>query len=65
MHTPLQLVPTGTRSALAAGARRPQVCHTYQRPLVRELPLRLEPVAPETFGGLVLTTTTHLRGAQS
>ncbi len=76
MHTPTQLVPTGTRSVLAAGARRPAVCHTYQRPQVRELPLRLEPVAPETFGGLVshrstpalravLTTTTHLRGAQS
>lgn len=76
MHTPTQLVPTGTHSAFAAGARRPRECRTYRRPRVRELPLRLEPVAPDTFGGLVnnrstpplravLTTTTHLRGAHS
>jgi hypothetical protein len=76
MHTPTQLVRTGAHSAPAAGARRPRECRTYRRPQVRELPLRLEPVAPETFGGLVnnrstpalravLTTTTHLRGAHA
>ena len=72
MHIPIKLVPTGARSALA-GARRPQECRAHRRPQVRELPLRLEPVAPDTFGGLlndcgtpplgaVLTTTTQLRG---
>jgi hypothetical protein len=52
MHTPTQHVPTGARSALA-GARRPRECPAYRRPQVRELPLRLEPVANDTFGGLV------------
>jgi hypothetical protein len=75
MRTPTQLVPTGAHRAFA-GARRPRECPAYRRPQVRELPLRLEPVAPDTFGGLVnncstpplravLSTTTHLRGAQS
>jgi hypothetical protein len=75
MHTPIQLVPTGAHSALA-GARRPRECPRHRRPQVRELPLRLEPVAPDTFGGLVhdcgtpplravLTTTTHPRGSHS
>ena len=70
MHTPTQLVPIGAHSALG-GARRPRRCPAYRLPQVRELPLRLEPVAPDTFGGLVsscstsplravLTTTTHL-----
>jgi hypothetical protein len=57
MHTPTQHVPTGARSALA-GARRPRECPAYRRPQVRELPLRLEPVAPDTFGGLVNNRST-------
>jgi hypothetical protein len=74
MHTATQLIPTGAHSAFG-GARRPRECPAYRRPQVRELPLRLEPVVPDTFGGLVsnctaplravLTTTTHLRGAHS
>jgi hypothetical protein len=75
MHTRTQPVPIGARGALGA-ARRPRACPAYRFPQVRELPLRLEPVAPDTFGGLVsqrnapplravLSTTTHLRGAHS
>jgi hypothetical protein len=75
MHTPTQFVPTGAHSALG-GARRPRECPAYRLPQVRELPLRLEPVAPDTFGGLVskgsaplpwavLSTTTHVRGAHA
>ena len=52
MHTPTQLVPIGSYSVVRR-ARRPRECHAFQRPQVRELPLRLEPVAPDTFGGLV------------
>ena len=51
MRTSQHLAPTG-RSALR-GARRPRECPAYRLPQVRELPLRLEPVAPDTFGGLV------------
>ena len=40
MHAQTQFAPTGTHSALG-GARRPQACHAYRRPRVRELPLRL------------------------
>jgi hypothetical protein len=75
MHTPTQLVPTGAHSVLR-DARRPRECPAYRLPRVRELPLRLEPVAPDTFGGLVsngsapplravLSTTTHVRGAHA
>jgi len=75
MHTRTQLVTTGGRRGVA-GARRPWACATYRRPDVRELPLRLEPVGPETFGGLlntcsappveaVLKTTTGPRGPRS
>lgn len=52
MHTPTQLVRTGAHSALG-GARRPRECPAYRLPQVSELRLRLEPVAPDTFGGLV------------
>ena len=52
MHTLTQLAATGAHSALA-GARRPRACPTYRFPQVRELPLRLEPVVPDTFGGLL------------
>jgi hypothetical protein len=70
MHTPTQLSPTGADSALS-GARRPAACATFRLPQVREQPLRLEPVAPDTFGGLVghrravRSSTTHVRGAHS
>jgi hypothetical protein len=69
MHTPTQPSPTGAYSVLG-GARRPGTCHAYRLAQVRELPLRLEPVTPDTFGGLVAlravhSTTTHVRGAHS
>ena len=75
MRTPTQLVPIDAHSA-RDGARRPRACPAYRLPRVRELPLRLEPVAPDTFGGLVSqrsapplraahATTTHPRGALS
>jgi len=40
----------------------------FAMPLVRELPLRLEPVSLDTFGGLVTSAapaTTYPRGALS
>jgi hypothetical protein len=69
MNSPIQLVPTSIRSA-GRGPRRPRECPAFRRPQVRELPLRLEPVEHDTFGGLVsgcaaprlravLSTTTH------
>jgi hypothetical protein len=70
MHIPTQLSPTGARSALC-GARRPTACPAFRLPQVSELPLRLEPVAPDTFGGLVghsravHSSTTHVRGAHA
>ena len=74
MHTPTQLVPTGAHRALG-GARRPQECPAYRLPQVKELRLRLEPVAPDTFGGLVgscsapplqaVSSTIEVRGAHS
>jgi hypothetical protein len=75
MHTPMQLVPTGAHSAFS-GPRRPRERPVHRRPQVRELPLRLEPVTPDPFGGpvnsrgtpplrAVLTTTTQLRGPHS
>jgi hypothetical protein len=35
-----------------------QVIPSYGLPVVRELPMTLEPVAPETFGGLTSTPST-------
>ena len=70
MQTPTQLSPTGAYRVFV-GARRPTACCTFRSPQVNELPLRLEPVAPDTFGGLVGTrravhsSTTHVRGAHS
>jgi hypothetical protein len=69
MHASIQLLPTSARSAVR-GARRPSECPAFRRPQVCEMPLRLEPVEPDTFGGLVsgcgarplpavLSTTTH------
>jgi hypothetical protein len=74
MHTPTQLVRTGAPSALVGARRRPE-CPAYRLPLVRELRLRLEPVEPDTFGGLVgscsapplraVSSTIEVRGAHS
>jgi hypothetical protein len=52
MHTRTQLSPTGAHGA-HGGASRPGACPAYRLPQVCELPLRLEPVALDTFGGLV------------
>jgi hypothetical protein len=60
-------VPTGARAC--SGTRRRDDRPAYVLPRVRELPLRLEPVAPDTFGGLFAShrasCTTHPRGAPS
>jgi hypothetical protein len=70
MQTPSQLCPTGD-SSVFVGARRPRECHAFRSPHVNELLLRLEPVVPDTFGGLVgsrravRSSTTHVRGAHS
>jgi len=50
MRNPSQLISPGVDSAVRMPA--------YGLPVVRELPLALEPVAPETFGGLTSTPTT-------
>ena len=50
MHSSPQPVPTGARHR---GTRRRDNCPAYVLPHVRELPLRLEPVAADGFGGLV------------
>jgi hypothetical protein len=52
MHTAAQLSPTGADSARGE-TRRPTACPAFRLPQVTELRLRLEPVAPDTFGGLV------------
>jgi hypothetical protein len=75
MHAATQLSPSGANSVLR-GARRPGACLGYRPAQVRELPLCLEPVAPDTFGGLVgscsarslrtvHSSTTDVRGAHS
>ena len=72
MHSSSQLVPTGARGVHSGTCRR-DACPAYVLPRVRELPLRLEPVVADTFGGLVTSrpasravpTTTHPRGALS
>ena len=51
MRNPSQLISPGVEGA----ARMP----AFGLPVVRELPLELEPVAPETFGGLTATPTTN------
>jgi hypothetical protein len=59
MRPAIQLVPTGVPGTLD-GARRWRECPPYRLPDVRELPLRLEPVAPDTFGGLMsMRSRTH------
>jgi len=54
------------------GTRRQVSRHAYRLPDVRELPLQLEPVTADGFGGLVprsrascALSTTQLRGALS
>jgi len=73
VHSPSQLAPTGARSVVRE-ARRRDNCPAYVLPRVRELPLRLQPVTADSFGGLVTshpasravpTTTTNPRGALS
>jgi hypothetical protein len=49
MHTRTKLSPI----VAAGAARRPTACPAFRLPQVSELPLRLEPVGPDTFGGLV------------
>jgi hypothetical protein len=73
MRSTSQLISPGAPSApRVAGLSR--LCPAYGLPRVRELPLRLEPVAPDTFGGLVgrgstascvVSLTNHPRGALS
>ena len=71
MHTSSQLAPTGTRG-IRPGIRRRDECRAYVLPNVRELPLRLERVVADGFGGLVdsrvascaaTTTINHSRSA--
>ena len=72
MHSSPQLVPTGAHG-VRSGTRRRDNCPAYVLPRVRELPLRLEPVTADGFGGLVASrpasravpTTNHPRGALS
>jgi len=61
MHTPSPLDSPRTRRA------RRGTCPAYVVPQVRELPLRLEPVTPDSFGEPVRArpTTTPSRGALS
>ena len=70
MQISSQLVPTGARGVVS-GTRRRDDCPGYVLPRVRELPLRLEPVIADGFGGLVasrpapcaVSTTTTPRGS--
>jgi hypothetical protein len=70
MHSTSQHVSPGARKAPRLSGR----CPAYGLPRVCELPRRLEPVAPDTFGGLigrpsstscVVSLTNHPRGALS
>jgi hypothetical protein len=73
VQTSSQLAPTGARG-VRSGTRRRDDCRAYVLPNVRELPLRLERVVADGFGGLVrshaasraaTTTINHPRGALS
>ena len=69
MHSSSQFVPTGPR-VVVGGTRRRDDWPAYVLPHVRELPLRLEPVAADSFGGLLasnpaVSSTIHPRGALS
>jgi hypothetical protein len=71
--TSSQLLPTGARGIRSATRRRDD-CRACVLPNVRALPLRLERVVADDFGGLVAshpascaatTTINHPRGALS
>jgi hypothetical protein len=71
VHSSSQQVPTGARGVVRE-ARRRDDCPAYVRPRVCELPLRLEPVVADDFGGLLASTPasrgepiTNQRGALS
>jgi hypothetical protein len=72
VHSPPQLAPTGAHG-VHSGTRRRDNCPAYVLPRVRELPLRLQPVTADSFGGLIssrpasgaVPATTHPRGALS
>jgi hypothetical protein len=73
VQTSPQLVSTGAHG-VRVGTRRRDNCRSYVLPNVRELPLRLERVVADGFGGLVAshptscaatTTINHPRGALS
>jgi hypothetical protein len=72
VHSSSQLAPTGAHG-VRSGTRRRDNCPAYALPRVRELPLRLQPVAADSFGGLVtshptsraVSITTHPRGVLS
>ena len=58
MRNPTHLIPTDQ----ALAARMP----AFGLPVVQELPPALEPVAPDTFGGLTgAQSTTHPRRGRS
>jgi hypothetical protein len=72
VHSSSQLVSIGAHG-VHSGTRRRDNCPAYGLPRVRELPLRLDPVTADSFGGLVTShpasravpITTHPRGALS
>ena len=73
MQTSSQLVSIGARG-VRSGTRRRDDCRSYVMPNVHELPLRLECVVADGFGGLVgshaascdtTTAINHPRGALS
>jgi hypothetical protein len=73
VQTSSQLAPTGARG-VGSGTRRPDDCPAFVMPNVRELPLRLERVVVDSFGGLVAShaasrpatiKVNHPRGALS
>ena len=73
MQTSSQLAPTGARGVRCETRRRDD-CRAHLLPNVRELPLRLERVVADSFGGLTgsrvascagTTTINHPRGALS
>jgi len=73
MRSTPEFTPLAASNAPSTG-RLPGFCPAYGLPRVRELPLRLEPVAPDTFGGLIVRSNSasravslinHPRGALS
>ena len=71
MYSSPQQVPAAAQGVVRA-ARRRDHCPAYQRPRVRELPLRLERVEVDDFGGLLASrpasggrSINHQKGAHS